>query len=356
MTEDDLRATFARHETLTPPTGPLRTAIDRIAARRRRRRRRFTAVGTSLALLVAVVVGAPRYAADPARSVDGPASRAELLGQPGGPLNVLLLGVDGTSVTVGDPPRADSILLVHIPADQRRIYLISLPRDLAVPIPGHGVDKLGASFPRGVGDREPSLGRGYQLTSRTVTELTGVRPDAGAVLTYPAVQAITDAVAGVPVCLREPVRSVHTQRIFPAGCQRLDGAAAVDLLRQRHGLAEDARDRDRNAQRYAVGLLRRLTEQRLLTDPVGLHRLMQTAGAGLTVDAGHAELPDLLALRATVTPTEPVGVLLPTVAAGDAPGTRHLDEGDGRALLAALRDDRVADWVAANPEHVLSQG
>lgn len=60
MIEDDLRAAFVRHEPLTPSTGPLRVAIDRLAAVRRRRRQRFQAAGVTLALLAALGVGVPQ--------------------------------------------------------------------------------------------------------------------------------------------------------------------------------------------------------------------------------------------------------------------------------------------------------
>ena len=135
MIEDDLRAAFARHEPLTPSTGPLRVAIDRLAAARRRRRQRFQAAGVVLAVLAALGVGVPQLRPDSA------GGGSVLFGQPADvpseALNVLLVGVDG----FGEEPSyrlADSVLLVHIPADRSRPYLISLPRDLGVSIPGRG--------------------------------------------------------------------------------------------------------------------------------------------------------------------------------------------------------------------------
>ena len=56
MIEEELRATFARHEELAPAVGPLRAAIDRIAARRRRRRLAVRTPGAALAVLAVVAV------------------------------------------------------------------------------------------------------------------------------------------------------------------------------------------------------------------------------------------------------------------------------------------------------------
>jgi anionic cell wall polymer biosynthesis LytR-Cps2A-Psr (LCP) family protein len=37
-------------------------------------------------------------------------------------------------------------MLVHLPADRGRAYLVSFPRDAWVPIQGHGDAKLNAAF------------------------------------------------------------------------------------------------------------------------------------------------------------------------------------------------------------------
>ena len=47
-----------------------------------------------------------------------------------GPKNILLVGIDARkSAAPGVPARSDSIILLHIAADHRSAYLISLPRD-----------------------------------------------------------------------------------------------------------------------------------------------------------------------------------------------------------------------------------
>ncbi|MEU2660924.1 LCP family protein [Micromonospora sp. NPDC007220] len=349
MIEDELRAAFARHEALTPPAGPLRSAIDRLAAARRRRRLRLRAGGVALALLGVLGIGVPQL------TPDRVAEDATLLAEPAGPaptgaLNILLLGVDGTAK---EPTRlADSVLLVHIPADRSRPYLISLPRDLAVPIPGRGIDKLNAAFLYGAGKGRPDLGGGYLLTRQVVADLTGVRVNAGAVLTYPVLRRLTDEVDGVEVCLPREVPSMHTKRVFPSGCQRLDGAASVDLLRQRRELPEGGLDRDRHAQLFAAGLIRRAGEQGVLTDPVRLLALVGTVGAELVVGSDGSPLVDLLKVLPDLRSVDPIGLSLP-VGPPEGLGWRlSPDPEEAPAFLAALREDRLAQWVAQHPERV----
>ncbi|MGN9889352.1 LCP family protein [Micromonospora sp. L31] len=359
MTEAELRAAFARHESLTPPAGPLRAAVDRIVVRRRRRRRRLRAGATALAVLGLLGIAVPQVVPP---SV-GRTPAGDLIGDPaspGGALNVLLVGVDaapGPQVRgAGSTGRADSVLLVHVPADRSRLYLVSLPRDLRVAIPGHGTDKLNASFQLGAKASRPDLRRGYDLTRRVVGDTTGVRIDAGAVLTYPVLRRLTDGVGGVEVCLPEQVRSVHTRRVFPAGCQRLDGTGSVDLLRQRLGMTRGAQDRDRNAQRYAAGLVRQLDSGDTLHNPVALSRLLAALGPDLVTDTGDASLPDLLARTVQASRAAPVGLALPTVESPERPGSIVLDERAGPAFLTALRQDRLAEWAAANPDRVTALG
>lgn len=348
MIEDDLRAAFARHEALAPPAGPLRAAIDRTVVRRRRRRLRLRLGGTALALVGAALVGFTAITPPHREAASLPPEPAASM--PAGPLNVLLLGVDGNAARVGR--FADSVLLVHVPADRSRLYLISLPRNLEITIPGRGRQNLNAAFSFGAGGPTPDLDRGYRATRDVAAGVLGVRIDAGAVLTYPVVRDLTDAVGGVPVCLPAPVRSVHTRRVFPAGCQQLDGPASVDLLRQRYGLRDAVLDRDRNAERYAAGLLRRVRERGMLSDPVLLSGLLGQVGSGLVADTGDIPLPRLLALTGTAA-AEPVAVGLP-VRYEETEGHRFVpDPALAPGFLAALRGDRLGDWTGAHPDQVV---
>ncbi|SBT53684.1 LCP family protein [Micromonospora narathiwatensis] len=346
MIENDLRAAFARLEALTPPIGPVRVAIERAAVRRRRRRFRLRLGGTALLLVAAATAGFTAF-------VPHQPAPATLLGEPAPPtptgaLNVLLLGVDSTSTQ--RPPLADSVLLVHLPADRSRPYLVSLPRDLEVAIPGLHRDKLNAAFAYGAGYDPPDQSKGYDLTRRAVVDLIGVPVDAGAVLTYPVLRKVTDALGGVEVCLPQQIRSSHTRRAYPAGCQRLDGSASVDLLRQRRGLPDGGLDRDRNAQRFAAGLVRRARAKDVLGDPVQLSRIVAAVGPDLTVAGG--SVLDLLRVVPELTSVEPVGLSLPVELTEGSNGRLHADPRAAPAFLAALREDRLAEWAAAHPDRV----
>ncbi|MFC7546349.1 LCP family protein [Plantactinospora sp. GCM10030261] len=351
MIEDEIRAAFARHVHLAPPTGPLRSAIDRLARRRRRRRLAVASTGTVLAVLAAVAL--PVLGRDVA--VGPPPIPGASPAVPAGPTNLLLLGLDDHGAGAGH--RTDLVLLAHIPADRGRVFLIALPRDLVVEIPGRGTDRLNAAFMMGSarpGGR-PDLTAGARLTARTVADLTGVAPTGTVVVTYQGLQAVTDAAGGVRMCLPQRTPSTHTGRVFPAGCQRLDGAAVRDLLRQRYGLREGAFDRDRNAQRFLAALADQVRESG--TNPARLSALLRAAERGIVAD--RVALTDLLPLLPQLANAEVTGIGWSLDESWDTratPSGVSLDPESSRSLFDALRRDDLTHWVRTHPDQVTDLG
>jgi len=76
-----------------------------------------------------------------------------------GAKNILLVGIDARkNQAAGTAVRSDSIIILHISADHRQAYLISLPRDSYVAIPAYnngaqtyagGKNKINAAFAYG---------------------------------------------------------------------------------------------------------------------------------------------------------------------------------------------------------------
>src|SRR6185369_8303126 len=113
--------------------------------------------------------------------------------------NFLLLGTDRRPESAGDTVRADAILLLHVDADTRTVYQLSIPRDLLVEVPNFGTQQAGTAFVFG----------GYELTSRLVGSLLGVQIDGGAVIDFAGMQRVTDAVGGVDLCVDQRTVSTH---------------------------------------------------------------------------------------------------------------------------------------------------
>lgn len=315
-----------------------------------------------------------------------------------GPLNILLAGLDTVPGRSRDPGRADSIMIIHVPAELDRAYLISLPRDLLVEIPplpevGYigAVDKLNAAMFIGsqqVGDEQlPNLQRGFSLLAQTVGDLTGIRHwDAGVVLDFEGFANVVDAVGGVTVELDERIASRHRQpdgthrQLVPGGgdysgpqmryepgvppCAgsegqegpftcRLNGWQALDVARQRYSLPDGDFGRQHNQQRLLKAIMDQSLSRDLVTDPVAMDRLVRSAGDSLLFDGrGNRAVDFAFALRG-IRPDALTMLGLPSHTLGTIDDYQGEQLGEaGQELFAALRAGELDTFLATRPEVV----
>jgi len=128
------------------------------------------------------------------------------------------IGADGTTGA-----RTDTIMVLHVPTSGPPA-LISLPRDSYVPIPGHGSNKLNASFSWG----------GAPLLVRTVEALTGLTIDHYVEIGFSGVEQVVTAVGGVQLCLDYNVADPDSGLNWKAGCRLADGPTALSFARMRY--------------------------------------------------------------------------------------------------------------------------
>ncbi|MFC4998660.1 LCP family protein [Dactylosporangium cerinum] len=337
-----LSATFARHEQDVPVAAALRPAIA-AGVRKRRARRRWRMSG-AVAFVLALAGSMPL--ALPDRVV--PPIRTESLLAAGSPDvgNFLLLGTDRRPEAAGDTVRADAILLLHVDADTRTVYQLSIPRDVLVDVPGFGTQQVGTAFVFG----------GYELTSRIVGSLLGVQIDGGAVIDFTGMQRVTEAVGGVDLCVDQqtvsahlgfdqstegvvPLRSGMQPVIYEPGCRHFAGWQALDYVRQRQSLAHGVEDRDTHVRQFLAALARQLA------DPVKLAKALPVAGSALDLHLGDMSLPMLAGMLAGFDHSQVPGLKLPV-----GPDRTLLPSGDG--LVGALRNGTVPAWAAAHPQYV----
>ncbi|WP_456238346.1 LCP family protein [Micromonospora tarapacensis] len=269
-----------------------------------------------------------------------------------GPINYLLVGSDRRPGDSDAQQRTDTILIVHVPAGLREGYLVSVPRDLLVTIPpggGYpgGEDKINTAYEYGGGGQA-----GAQLLSATLARLTGIRFDGAALVDFAGLRDVIDLLGGVDMCVRNEVRSIHTDRVFHPGCQRMDGAQALDYVRQRYDLPGGDYDRQTHQQQLLGAMLERAGETRLRANPVQIHRLIQAVGESLTMDTNGVPVEDLLlalhglatdGLRGVQVPSYPQTI--------DQVSYVRLDNG-GDGLFEAVRGTRMPQWAGTHPRWV----
>jgi len=132
--------------------------------------------------------------------------------KPQEPYNLLLLGVDRRP---GEKAfRTDTMIVAHVDPVQKQVWLLSLPRDTKVSIPGHGERKMNDAHYYG----------GPQLTIETVQRFTGLKINHYMEVNFSA-KPINDIKAD-----RSPH---HRAAKIDAGYQRLDGEHALTFVRSR---------------------------------------------------------------------------------------------------------------------------
>lgn len=118
--------------------------------------------------------------------------------------------------------RADVIILMQVVDGNRQ--LLSIPRDLRVEIPGHGVNKVNAAYAFG----------GPDLLVDTVTRATGIPINHYMEVEFGGFAGIVDALGGIEIDFPAPARDLKSGlSVETAGTQTVDGATALAFARSR---------------------------------------------------------------------------------------------------------------------------
>ncbi|QKW38826.1 LCP family protein [Actinomadura sp. NAK00032] len=245
---------------------------------RRRGLGRWTLLGlvaavTAAAILVPAVVFHGRDA-KPVAAKSAP---------PGSGFNVLLLGVDGRRAA---HPRSDTMMVVHVAADRKRVRAVSVPRDSLVRIPACKTAD-GAVLParRGlINSVFPAGGTGCVV--KTLESLANVRIDRTVLLDFNGFKGIVDALGGVELTLPAPVADVKAGLKLRAGRHRLSGRTALAYVRSRYGLGDGSDLARIERQHQFLEALVRQVRERATGNPVRLARFLSAVAGSVEATPG----------------------------------------------------------------------
>jgi LCP family protein required for cell wall assembly len=196
-------------------------------------------------------------------------------GVDGDPVTFLLVGSDSREVTQdGEAPgaRSDAIMIARAEADRKHAQIISIPRDTWVDIPGHGKNKINASYAFG----------GPSLLIQTVEQLTGVRIDHFVAIDFAGLAQVTEAMGGVDVYVAKTTENGgHT---FQQGWNHITGDDVRWYLGQRHGLPGGDFDRVRRQQQFLKAVMSQLISSDTFGDLGRLDRTLRAVGTSVAVD------------------------------------------------------------------------
>lgn len=174
-------------------------------------------------------------------------------------LTILVMGIDQRSAVMDDERafRTDTMMLVQIDPINKRVGVLSIPRDLYVNIPGFRQGRVTTA--NYLGDLNELPGGGPGLAMETVRANLGVRVDHYVRINFEVFTRVVDTIApnGVEVCVEEAIvddfypdegfgfMSVR----FDPGCQNLDAERLLQFARTR---ATQGGDFDRNQRQQKV--------------------------------------------------------------------------------------------------------
>lgn len=156
-------------------------------------------------------------------------------------INILLLGTDEREDEYG-PAHTDTMMLVSLDLRHNSASLISLPRDLWVPIPGYDITtKINTAYV--IGERRNYPGGGPQLAKDTVSSFIGRPVDYYVRVNFNGFVRFIDLIGGVDVFVEN---TIHDEQYptpdygvelfhLDAGQHHLDGATSLKYVRTRHG-------------------------------------------------------------------------------------------------------------------------
>lgn len=210
--------------------------------------------------------------------------------------NYLLVGVDSADGLDPDDPvrstrssigglRSDTMMVLRVDPGSSRAALLSIPRDLYVPIAGSsGSAKINSAIQRG----------GPEGLIETIQDYFGIPINHYVQVDFQGFSSVVDALDGVPLYFPHPVRDRRSGLDVPeAGCVTLDASNALGFVRSRaYQELIDGRwrtdgtgdlGRVRRQQEFIIRALERAFE-RGVRNPVTLDSLIDGALEAVTVD------------------------------------------------------------------------
>jgi LCP family protein required for cell wall assembly len=267
------------------------------------------------------------------------------------------MGAGGTEDAGG--ARSDTIMLVNIPANRKRVVAVSFPRDLAItpiqceawnpdtgeygPLYDSDTKKWG---PRNVYTETKlnstfSFG-GPKCLVKEIQKLSGLSINRFIAVDFAGFAKMVDALGGVEVCSTTPLKDYELGTVLAhSGRQLIDSKTALNYVRARNVTTENNGDygRIKRQQLFLSSLLRSLISKETFFSLSKLNSVVNMFVSNSYVD--NVKTKDLVQLGQSVQGMNAGHVSFVTVPTGitDENGDEPPRAADMRALFSAIIDD-----------------
>jgi LCP family protein required for cell wall assembly len=290
---------------------------------------------------------------------------SEVVYDPGKPLprwegtervNILVMGIDQREHEQG-PWRTDTMLVLTIDPVTKSGGMLSIPRDLWVPIPGYEEGRINTAHYLGEAYDYP--GGGPALAVKTTQYNLGVPIHYHARFNFTAFEQVVDLIGGIDIHVEEEINDPtypdeaygYDHLYIPAGMQHLNGEMALKYARTRHSIGGDF-DRAKRQQQVLMAMFEQVTRLDLLPQLASrAPELWQTLQGAVETDL---TLEQIIALAQLASEVSPEDIRYAVI---DEHYTQFYTTPDGQEVLIPWRDriremrDYVFTTEAPVPEY-----
>lgn len=255
-------------------------------------------------------------------------SSTKLKGEDVGRVNILVAGNSADDAGHNGGRLTDSIMVLSLDTKNKTAYMMSIPRDLWVDIPGYGHAKINEAYVDGEDDKFNQDGYfpgGMGLLQKVVEENFDINMNYYALVNYTALKDMVDAVGGIDYT----VKSVDKRGLYDPsidwtthgplvrlsnGTHHLTGQQALDLSRARgdaygsYGFPAADFDRTNNQRQELVALKSKVTSTGVLANPAKLSSIFDAIGNNVKTDFTLGEVRRAYDLSKDVSGIQSIGL------------------------------------------------
>ncbi|MFI6502262.1 LCP family protein [Nonomuraea typhae] len=243
-----------------------------------------------------------------------------------GARNILAIGSDNRPGNAG--MRADTIVLVHLPAGRGTPKVVNIPRDTVVTIPKCGGQPswratINTAYDKG----------GADCLIKTLQAEAGLRVDHTVEVNFDGFKRIVDALGGVEVEIKKPIDDSKAKVTLSPGRQTLNGAQALGFFRLRNQGNGSDLERIETQQKVLSAMLKK-AKIMLIQDPVRLRAFLRAVKDATRTDL---DLESLYQIGAGLEGRQPVFATVPTTVAPGDPNRLTWLQPAAKEMFDALR-------------------
>ena len=283
----------------------------------------------------------------------------KLKGEDTGRVNILLAGNSADDPYHDGAELTDSIMIASVDVQHHTAFMISVPRDLWVDIPGYGHAKINEAYVDGENNGFSAPGYpngGMGLLEEVIYQTFGVKANYYALVNYNAMRDAVNAVGGVdftvksddPRGLYDPGRDYATHTVLVKlsnGTHHLNGAQALDLARARgddpgsYGYPLADFNRTQNQRELILDLKTKVLSVSTLANPVTDSQLFDSIGKNVRTDFTLGEVRRLYDIGKGIPNSSIQSIGLNDVAGKDYMSNYRSPTGQSALIPAAGLDD-----------------